>query len=120
MIQCRSQWMKADGSLPATARLRGLPKYVDVPEVSVPVGAESFAFRIAVGDETPASIHNTLFVEVEVPQNGSHVRHFLGRGGVLEVLAEGQKPQDTRSRLDILRAQAAAKAKQPAVSSATD
>ena len=121
-VVCRSKWAKNENSTSqsasAIARLRGLPKHVDVPEVKVPVGAKSFAFDVAVGTETPASIHNTLYVEVEVPKNGSGVRQFLGRGGVLEVLAEGQKPRDSRSRLDILRA--ARNAKRPTVSAKTD
>ncbi|MCR9199997.1 MAG: PPC domain-containing protein [Planctomycetaceae bacterium] len=102
-VVCKANWSKADATQPAVARLRGLPKFVDVAPVAVPIGSNSFAFDIAVGKETPASIHNTLYVEVEVPQSGSVVRHFSGRGGVLEVLAEGQKPRDDRSRLEILR-----------------
>ena len=102
-VVCRADWARTDFDKPAVARLRGLPKFVDVPPVLVPVGSDTFAFDIVVGRETPASIHNTLYVEVEVPENNSVVRHFLGRGGVLEVLAEGQKPRDSRSRLEILR-----------------
>lgn len=102
-VVCKADWSKADAKQPAVARLRGLPKFVDVAPVAVPVGSRTFAFDIAVGLETPASIHNTLYVEVEVPESGSVVRHFSGRGGVLEVLAEGQKPRDSRSRLEILR-----------------
>ena len=118
-VSCRARWMKTDNSVPAIARLRGLPKDVDVPEVSVPAGSAGFEFNINVGDDTPASIHNTLYVEVEVPENGSGVRHFLGRGGVLEVLAAGEKPRDSRSRLEILRAQAKSKL-QPMTTSTSD
>lgn len=116
-IQCHATWMKTDSSVPAIARLRGLPKDVDVPEVTVPAGSDAFSFDISVGEDTPASIHNTLYVEVEVPENGSGVRHFLGRGGVLEVLAAGEKPRDSRSRLEILRAQA--KNSQPTITTST-
>lgn len=105
-LACEAQWSRTAGTEPATARLRGLPKHVEVPAIRVPVGSKKFSFELNVGKDAPASIHNTLFVEMEVPERDSFVRHFLGRGGVLEVLAEGQKPRDPRSQLERLRAKA--------------
>ena len=106
-LVCRCNWFDTVREGTAVARLRGLPVDVSVEDVQVAVGAPEFTFDVAAGADAPASLHNTLFVEIEVPESGATVRHFLGRGGVLEILSEGDKPRDARSRLSILRAQAA-------------
>ncbi len=103
-VTCQLHWNKQiPGS--AMARLQGLPKYVRAGEIALRGDETRITFPVTVGLETPASIHNTLFVELTVAEAGGQVTHFLGRGGVLEVLAEGKQARQTLSRLQILRQQ---------------
>ena len=87
-----------------TATLRGLPKGAKAAPQSVSIGQSSIDFPVDVSLETPPAAHNSLYVELTVPQINETVTHFLGHGGVLEVLEPGAKPLDERSRLQVLRA----------------
>ncbi len=101
-VRCQLDWRKADGAS-AIAELKGLPKGATSPRQTLVVGQDSITFPVSVSGETPAAIHNTLFVELSVPESSETVTHFLGHGGVLEVLEPGAKPREELSRLEILR-----------------
>jgi hypothetical protein len=108
-VSCAIDW-HADVHERVVARLRGLPKHVSVPEIEIQPQAKECSFTVSVGEETPASIHNTLFVEVAVAADKEPITHFLGRGGELEVIEPGRKASETRSRLTVLREQKAREA----------
>lgn len=101
-VRCQLDWRKAGGAS-AIAELKGLPKGATSPRQTLVVGQDSITFPVSVSGETPAAIHNTLFVELSVPESSETVTHFLGHGGVLEVLEPGAKPREELSRLEILR-----------------
>ncbi|MEO1497386.1 MAG: PPC domain-containing protein [Planctomycetota bacterium] len=103
--KCRIEWYEELASN-ASVRLLGLPKHATAPEVEVSATDATFEIPISVGDDTPISIHNTLYVELAVPEGAGVVRQYLGRGGVLEVLEPGASARETESRLTILRRQA--------------
>lgn len=101
-INCQVHWLRPPEG-PVTARLLGLPKQTEAPVVEVsPTGSE-VVFPVRVGAGAPVALHNTLYVELNIPEAGENRREYHARGGVLEVLREGAQPQDPRSRLDILR-----------------
>ncbi len=104
MVDCEINWLRQpEGE--ATAKLLGLPNHASAPVVTVTPDTNRVTFPVAVGSETPASIHNTLFVELSVPESGEPCRQYLGRGGTLEVFARGERASEKRSRLEILRQQ---------------
>ena len=101
-IDCDIEWAsQPEGE--AVATLRGLPNHSSSPSVRVNSETKSFTFPVEVGLETPASIHNTLYVELSVPEAGEPNRQYLGRGGTLEVFPQGESASEKRSRLEILR-----------------
>ncbi|TWT36449.1 hypothetical protein KOR34_13550 [Posidoniimonas corsicana] len=101
-VHCTIDWQRLpEGEV--RARLLGLPKHAAAPEVTLRSGATSLTFPLKVGDQTPAAVHNTLFVELSIPEAGERRREYHARGGVFEVLRRGAQPQDLRSRLEILR-----------------
>lgn len=102
VVECEIEWLrKPEGAAKAT--LLGLPNYASAPTVTISAKTNRFSFPVTVGSETPASIHNTLFVELSVPESGQPCRQYLGRGGTLEVFAQGERASEKRSRLEILR-----------------
>ena len=101
-IRCRIEWDRAP-SAASKAVLRGLPKHASASEALVNGSSREFVFRVDVGAETPASIHNTLFVELVTPEQGEEVRQYLGRTGTLEVFERGGSAREKRSRLSVLR-----------------
>lgn len=106
-VPCALTWRR-DAPPGVTATLRGLPKGASAAPLAVAPGQGELEFVVEVGEETPASTHNTLMVELAVPENGAAMTQFLGRGGVLEVYPRGGSPQETASRLAVLRARRAA------------
>ena len=101
-VRCKLDWRNTSSSR-ATAELKGLPKGATAPKQSLTAGQSVISFPVSVSAETPAAIHNTLFVELSVPESSETVTHYLGHGGVLEVLEPGAKPKEELSRLEILR-----------------
>lgn len=104
MVDCDINWLREPEGA-ATATLLGLPNHTAAPTTIVTPDANRFTFPVEVGLETPASIHNTLFVELSVPEDGEPCRQYLGRGATLEVYARGERANDMRSRLQVLRQQ---------------
>ena len=104
-VDCDLEWRRpVDGQV--IARLHGLPKNASAPEVRLDGPQRSVSFPVDVASDTPPSIHNTLYVELGVDQAGELVTHYLGRGGVLEVVEQGKQARETLSRLEVLRRQA--------------
>lgn len=104
VVPCKMQWHGDRGSV-ATARLRGLPKGASAMQQSIRVGQSQLEFPVTLSSSTPPAIHNTLFVELTIDTASEPVTHFLGHGGVLEVLERGATPQPELSRLEQLRQQ---------------
>lgn len=104
-VVCPLQWLDTPGA-DATAILRGLPKGCQAEPIRAAAGDDRIEFVVQVGDETPIAAHNTLLVELVVPEGAGKVRQYLGRGGVLEVLAPGAAAQSRESRLTLLRRRA--------------
>ena len=101
-VRCRLAWR--DGHRPAAfAKLHGLPKGARSEQQRLTPGQTDIAFPLAIASDTPAAAHNTLYVELTVPEASESVAHFLGHGGVLEVLEPGATPQEEESRLQVLR-----------------
>lgn len=102
VVRCDLSWEHVSDAA-ATLQLRGLPKGASAEPQTLPIGNTSVSFPVTVSPETPAAIHNTLFVEVSVPEGQEVVTHFLGHGGTLEVLKPGASPKRESSRLELLR-----------------
>ncbi|MEQ8849748.1 hypothetical protein [Botrimarina sp.] len=105
-VRCLVDWI-VDSPGAATATLHGLPKHATAPRVTLAPGQSEFAFPVRAGADTPAALHNTLFVELAVGEPPEPVRQFVGRGGVLEVVAPGGAARRQISRLEELRREAA-------------
>ncbi|QDT67877.1 putative subtilase-type serine protease precursor [Planctomycetes bacterium MalM25] len=101
-LACQIEWLHPPVG-EAIARLRGLPKHSSAPEITVTASMKRFEFPVTVGDATPESIHDTLYVELAVPISGKPVRQFLGRHGTLEVVPRGGAARETASRLEVLQ-----------------
>ena len=101
-VVCHVDWRTTPSS-GAVARLAGLPKHASAPEVTIVPGQTTLKFPVSVGEETPASIHNTLFVELVEMHADEAFSQYLGRGGVLEVFPSGGSARETASRLQVLR-----------------
>lgn len=101
-IPCEITWVERPSGA-GVATLRGLPKHAIAQPVRVGPTDTEFVFDVSVGTETPASLHNTLFVELAVPEAGEVVRQYVGRTGTLEVFERGGSARETRSRLTVLR-----------------
>ena len=104
-LVCELKWLSEQG-LGGTAELRGLPTNANSPELTIRPGQRSLKFPIQVGTETPASIHNTLIVELSINEPTAEITHYLGRGGTLEVFATGAQAREKLSRLEVLRRKA--------------
>ena len=101
-FECDIAWTKpVSGKV--VARLHGLPKQVSANEIEILDNATEMRFKVDVGPEAPAAVHNTLYVEVTINESGTPVTHYLGRSGVLEILEAGKQSTSTKSRLEILR-----------------
>ena len=102
VIKCQLEWEQT-AELAGEATLRGLPKDCEVSPQTVRPGQEMIEFPLRIGKDAPPAVHNTLFVELVIPEKGENVTHFLGQGGTLELLEPGAVAQQQRSRLEILR-----------------
>ncbi len=104
-VEGKIQWQREIQGA-ATARLLGLPKQSDAPQITIAAGDGQLAFPVRVGRDAIAAIHNTLYVEFSVERDGEPITHFLGRDGVLELIEPGAAASAKLSRLEILRRQA--------------
>lgn len=102
VVRCKLDWKQPTSGV-AVARLLGLPNFATAPEVELTDQTSMIEFPVTVGADTPVSIHNTLYVELTVPEAGGFVTQYLGRGGVLEVFPSGGSARETASRLEQLR-----------------
>ena len=114
-VVCTLDWFRLPES-PSTARLMGLPKDASAPDLSVSPTDREIVFPVEVGSETPASIHNSLYVELSVPESGEVSRQYVGRGGTLEVLERGAQARSKESRLQTLRREQKTAAARPLLS----
>ena len=109
----------------AKVKLVGLPPNVSASpeEVEISADEKSVTFNLTTNDKSPVGQHKSLLCIATVLRNGEPIVHNLARGGVLRIDAPpvdgsatavatpaGAKPPN---RLDQLRAEAAARQKQP-------
>jgi hypothetical protein len=101
-MRCTLQWQQPFAGR-GTATLRGLPRDCTATTIHFTGAPNAIEIPLQIGAETPPANHNSLYVELNLEQQGPMV-HYVARGGAIEVLDEGAEPQERRSRLEVLRA----------------
>ncbi|MEO1617243.1 MAG: hypothetical protein AAFV88_15440, partial [Planctomycetota bacterium] len=112
-VRCSLGWLPEASLTPGeeqqreyTVTLLGLPAGATSVSRSAVAGETEVIFPVTLDDETPVGLHNTLALELKtVVAGGTEQSHFIGHGGVLEVLDRGANPAPEKSRLEILRRQ---------------